>query len=569
MSQSKVSEPKVLTGEPNESLGPVKMVKITQSESGPFSVTNNLCSIEFDGENVTDLSRSYLDLSLKVTLPNGEVVPDCRLGDFTTEASYMGSAFIKTATLRSEKVGVVEQFRYQNVHSETMKQFLKYTQEQESGDILNQGNLKLDEDGQCHVIVPLKDILGCAKASVPYPNNRMGPSTLQLELENNKSLAYTKADDLMVQYNYQCANIAQQEEAFEVDTITFSLKFGSITDAEMIFMAGDKKATLNYNDGEEETIEVTITDVATDPLTGETNFTFIPPIQVPQVQGVTEISLVKVIGGSLAGADILGLNDEPKPVSLITFANSEPDYWTIGSQVWVSWFQQTHAGIQPNDRIFTAFGIVADVNVNQAVPTSVDVLFESPIFNIGAGFDAVSIRSFIDIIPQPLKWEISQVDLILVKPIKPFLVPKYEFQCQNLEMVNLPEGVPFFKRQFELETTCDRVLLLNPVSCLVGVKQFESYRNSLNNVQTTTEDVTIDETNNASLYYDRWLLAVDDIKRLQSKNGSLEAVGIVEAVVPQVEGLPNNVMQFELNSPVSGGVQSSMLHCYKRITKIF
>ena len=139
----------------------------------------------------------------------------------------------------------------------------------------------------------------------------------------------------------------------------------------------------------------------------------------------------------------------------------------------------------------------------------------------------------------------------------------------NLEMVNLPAGVPFFRRQFELETTCDRVLLLNPVDTLVAVKQFGAYRNALNNIQTTTQDVEIDQTNNASLYYDRWLTAVDDIKRLQYQNGTLQVVGIPEAVVPQAVGLPNNVMEFQLMEPVAGGVQASMLYCYKRITKMF
>lgn len=563
------AKPTVLTEAP-ESLGPVKMVKIQQTESGPFNVSNNLCSIEFDGENVTDLSRSYLDLSLKLTLPNGQVVPDCTLGDLATEAKYMGSCFVKTATLRSEKVGIVEQFRYQNVHSETMKQFLKYSQEEDAADILNSGDVKVDENGEAHVIVPLKDILGCAKSPFPYPNNRMGPSTLQLEFENVKPVAYTKADDIQASYELAVENEAQQADPWVWTELTLTQKFRSQADAELYFLAGDKTAVLNYDMGGELTTNITIENVTVDvENNGVTTITFSPEINIEVATPVTDITLSKVVDGSLTGVDIDGDATDDTNVSKITFENCATEDFTIGTTLFVGWFQQTAAGIQPNDSYSYAYGVIVDAEVNADDETSVDVTFEDTVFTILAGFNATQIQSFVDITPQQLQWEISEVDLVLVKPIKQFEVPQYEFQCMNLEMVNLPAGVPFFRRQFELETTCDRVLLLNPVDTLVAVKQFGAYRNALNNIQTTTQDVVIDQTNNASLYYDRWLTAVDDIKRLQYQNGGLQVVGIPEAVVPQAVGLPNNVMEFQLMEPVAGGVQSSMLYCYKRITKMF
>lgn len=560
----------VLSQPPEQGLGPVKMVKIQQTESGPFNVSNNLCSVEFDAENVTDLSRSYLDLSLKLTLPNGDVVPDCTLGDFASEAKYMGSCLVKTATLRSEKVGIVEQFRYQNVHSETMKQFLKYSQEEDAADILNSGDVKVDENGEAHVIVPLKDLLGCAKSPFPYPNNRMGTSRLELEFENNKSVAYTKADDLDVSYTITCENQAQQAEPYDWFSLTLNYKFNSQTDAELFFLTGDRTATLTYNAGGPLTTQVTIQDAIVDVENdGTTTVEFSSVISIPQDTPITNITLTKAVDGSFAGADINGSATDETDVNVITFENCEVDDFVIGSGITIGYFQQTAAGIEPNDMYKTAFGVIIDAEPNGTTPTSVDVTFQAPIFAIPAGFNVNQIQLFVDVVPQELKWEISQVDLILVKPIKQFQVPEYEFQCMNLEMVNLPAGVPFFRRQFELETTCDRVLLLNPVDTLVAVKQFGSYRNALNNIQTTTQDVEIDQTNNASLYYDRWLTAVDDIKRLQYQNGSLQVVGIPEAVVPQAVGLPNNVMEFQLMEPVAGGVQASILYCYKRITKMF
>ena len=569
MSAAKSSGPIVLTEAP-ESLGPVKMVKIQQTESGPFNVSNNLCSIEFDSDNVTDLSRSYLDISLKLTLPNGDVVPDCTLGDFNTEAKYMGSAFVKTATLRSEKVGIVEQFRYQNVHSETMKQYLKYSQEEDAADILNSGDVKVDENGEAHVIVPIKDILGCAKSPFPYPNNRMGTSRLELELENYKSVAYTKAEDTLLSYNIACANEATQPDPYDWQELTLTYKFNSQTDAELFFLAGDKTATLTYNAGGVLTTQITIDDVIVDVANnGITTISFSPTIPIADDTAITAITITKTVAGSLDGVNIAGSATVDTPVSVITFENCSSDDFVIGSTLFVAWFQQTFAGIQPNDMYKTGFGVIIDAEVNGTTATSVDVTFEDTVFTISAGFSANQIQSFVDIVPAVLKWEISEVDLILVKPIRQYQVPQYEFQCMNLEMVNLPAGVPFFRRQFELETTCDRVLLLNPVDTLVAVKQFGAYRNALNNIQTTTQDVEIDQTNNASLYYDRWLTAVDDIKRLQYQNGTLQVVGIPEAVVPQAVGLPNNVMEFQLMEPVAAGVMASILYCYKRITKMF
>jgi len=560
----------VFTDPATQKLGPVKMVKIQQTESGPFNVSNNLCSIEFDGENVSDLSRSYLDMKVKLTLPNGDVVPDCTLGDFQSEAKYMGSAFIKTATLRSEKVGIVEQFRYQNVHSETMKQFLKYSQEEDSADILNSGDVKVDENGEAHVIVPLRDILGCAKSPFPYPNNRMGPSTLELELENNKSVAYTKADDTLVSYDFGCKDVAPQAEPHVLNEITLTQKFNSQQDAELYFLAGDKTAVLNYNMGGALTKNITITSVEVDGANnGTTTISFTPDINIPTATEITEISITKEVDGSFSAVNKNGAAGKDTPVNVLTFQDCSPEDFIIGSSIFVGWFRQTAAGVEPNDLYQTSFGVIIDAEVNADDATSVDVTFESPIFTIPAGFNATQIQLFVDIVPQVLKWEISEVDLVLVKPVKQVQVPEYEFQCMNLEMVNLPAGVPFFRHQFQLETTCDRVLLLNPVDTLIGVKQFGAYRNALNNIQTTTQDVVIDQTNNASLYYDRWLTSVDDIKRLQYQNGSLQVVGIPEAVVPQAVGLPNNVMEFQLMEPVAGGVQSSMLYCYKRITKMF
>jgi hypothetical protein len=571
---AKNNGPTVLNpGEPVQ-LGPVKLVKVIQTESGPFTTSNNLASIEFDGENVTDLKRSYLDLHVRFQTFGGEPGTDVQLGDMATDARYMGSSFFKTVTLKSENVGMVEQMRYQNVHSETMKQFVKYSQEEDSANVLNNGgSVKVDANGEAHIIVPLKDILpGCGNSDLPYPNSRMGPSILELELENVKPLAYSQADGIECTYEIACNDIASQEAIWELTQVICTQPFASQEDAEQFFMIGVTNPTLTYTAGEPQNVEVVITNVTVNPDTFVTTLTIESadgePIEIPANEDVENVSIERNIEESYAGNDINGAADADTDVNVITFQTTT-DNFVIGTTLYVAYLQQTAAGLEDNDAYHVANMVIADVNPNATNAEFSDVTFEDTIFTIPAGFNATQIESFVELEPGQLQWSISEIDLILVKPVKPFEVPVYEIMPMNLEMVNLPADVPFFRRQFELESSCSLVQLLNPTSSLISVKQFGAYRNALNSVQTTTQDVEVDLTNNGSLYFDRWLTAMDEVKRLQFRNGQLEVAAIVEAVTPQVIGLPNNVLEFQLMDPVVGGVQSSMLYCYKRIMRSF
>jgi hypothetical protein len=571
---AKNNGPTVLNPDEPVSLGPVKLVKVIQTESGPFTTSNNLASIEFDGENVTDLKRSYLDLHVRFQTNGGEPGTDVQLGDLDTDARYMGSSFFKTVTLKSENVGMVEQMRYQNVHSETMKQFVKYSQEEDSANVLNNGgSVKVDANGEAHIIVPLKDILpGCGNSELPYPNKRMGPSILELEMENVKPLAYSQADGIECTYDIGCENVAGEEEDWELTQIVTTQPFDSLADAEQFFMIGVTNPTLTYTvNAVVNNQEVKITAVAVNPDDFTTTLTIQLPdgenIQIPADQNVSDVSLARVTQGYAAN-DINGSADEDTDVSVITFQTTT-DNFVIGKTLYVSYLQQTAAGLEPNDQYHVANMVIADVEPNATNAEFSDVTFEDTIFTIPQDFNATQIESFVELEPSQLQWSISEIDLILVKPVKPFEVPVYEIMPMNLEMVNLPAGVPFFRRQYELESGCTLVQLLNPTTSLISVKQFGAYRNALNSVQTTTQDVEVDLTNNGSLYYDRWLTAMDEVKRLQFRNGQLEVAAIVEAVTPQVAGLPNNVLEFQLMDPVAGGVQSSMLYCYKRIMRSF
>lgn len=576
MSAAMNNGPTVLTPDQPEptSLGPVKLVKIQQTESGPFTVNNYLCSIEFDGENVTDLKRSYLDLHVRFATFGGEPGADVQLGDMTTDTRYMGSSFFKTVTLKSENVGMVEQMRYQNVHSESMKQFIKYTQEEDSANVLNNGgSVKVDANGEAHIIVPIKDILpGCGNSELPYPNNRMGPSILELELENVKPLAYSQADGIECTYEVACENVAAEVVDWELTEIILTQKFASIADAEAFFKIGVTNPTLTYTvnavvNNQEIKIDLVDVNVADGTTTLTISLPDGEPIEVAANQGVTAISLSRITQG-YAGNNVTGDAANATPVNVLTFQTTS-DNFVIGTTLYVAYLQQTLAGLQPNDAYHVANMVIADAEPNGANPNFTDVTFEDVIFTLPVGFSATQVESFVELEPGVLQWSISEIDLVLVKPVKPFEVPTYEIKPLNLEMVNLPAGVPFFRRQFELEETCDLVQLLNPTSTLISVKQFGAYRNALNSVQTTTQDVEVDLTNNGSLYFDRWLTAMDEVKRLQFRNGQLEVAGIVEAVTPQVTGLPNNVLEFQLMDPVAGGVQSSMLYCYKRIMRSF
>lgn len=550
-------------------LGPVKMIKIQQTEAAPFNTDNNLCSIRMDADNVSDLGRSYLDMKVVIKDTDEQVRDDVTMGDYTSEVKYMGSSLIKTVTLRSEAVGVVEQVRAQNVLSETMKQYYKYSQEEASAAVLNNGKVDVDANGLAHIIVPLKDILGCAHADQPFPNNRMGPTNLELEFENVKPIFYTKEAGLDGAYTFPCANIAANPAAAQ-QVATFALTYGfpSMAVAQDYLRTG-KTVNLTYTPtgGAAVTVPKVIQQVTV--AAGVYSVQFTEPIELAINVGAAAITVSATYGPPVYQVtNIPNGGAQPLAVTQIVVNTADLTAFNIGQTIFVGFFEQTTAGAQPNDVFKIGEAEIADIEEGEAQDTIL-ITFDTPLsVTIEAAHTLTQGFIFKELEPELLNWTIQDCSLVLVKPIQQVSVPVYEFKTHNLEMANLGAGSPFFRKQYELETTCDLTLLINPTTTLCGARQFGKYRNSINSVNTTTMDVSLDVGVNGSLYYDRVIYCLDSVKRLISDNNGSVVVCIPELIVPQATGLPNNVVEYDLFEP-TGAVAASVVYVYKRIMKSF
>jgi hypothetical protein len=83
-------------------------------------------------------------------------------------------------------------------------------------------------------------------------------------------------------------------------------------------------------------------------------------------------------------------------------------------------------------------------------------------------------------------------------------------------------------------------------------------------MDTTTMDVTIDNTVNGSLYYDRLISNLDDVQSLQPYNGA-EEVAVIAERIPDAQPGINNVVEFRLNA--SAALTAKSAYFYKRIVK--
>lgn len=549
---------------------PTKLVKIIQRESGPFNTTNNLCSLDFDPNNVTDLSNSYLNMEVTFKNEDGSV-PNARvrLGHLESGAEYDTAAFIRHATLRADNAGLVEQQRFVNVSSQTMKQYEMSTEEERADRIYNSGIVKVDTQGTAHLIVPLTKILGCANSDQMYPDYRFGQSRLELELESTHPVAYK--EDPLLQPNFDGeVEFEGLQGAAEVYTLTSTNNFKDLKTALLYFVVG-REYTINYDIDEEEQDPVQV--ILTDVTLNEDNKVVITWDDADSIN----------IGEGQAMGNIFVSYTYPDPILLANFENdtaASVNYTTItvtevpedfvfhkGREYVVGYFQKTIAGELGTDPWKYGYSKLVSASPVQGEVGQYSLVFNGTIVTLDPQTELSYGFLFAPGEVGPVNWEISKVDLVLAKPVQPMQVNKFMFDTNLVELVNLPGLISEFRRQVELEQNVSLVIMVNPVTCLIGEKQFKSFRNSVNSVDTITKDIVIENDKNSSIYYDKLMQSLDMLKRVQPYTGTLEVAIVPEKIMPEQAIVPNNVVEFRLQTgdlPTT----ASILYFFKKLTKM-
>lgn len=558
-----------------------KLIKILQKESGVFSPSNNLLSIDMDPSNVTDLSKSYLHMEVNF-LANGEVPVDStvRIGNYTTKSAYSSAAIVKHATLRSDIEGLIEQQRFNNIYQQTTRQFMESTENKKASVAFGSDEVQIDANGTGHMLITLDKLFGAAKSSQLYPDYRMGQSRIELELEDRAQLFYVDDDNDVGNFTAACNNL---EAVNHIVNVVVTQPF-SATASSQYFVVG-REYTLNYTvDGDALDVVVTIETAVRDPVTGIVTVTFTAFVDVDDGSDVTNISIetINVDDNTYLITDVNNATDSAAPVTTFTVENCLPEVYTVGQTVQIGYFIQTLAGLAAGDTYYNLFTTVvssvqdvADVTLTVANPITIPA--QSGIrqaFMFGPGAEQV------------ITWNISRVELVQAKPLPaykqnadgtysneiiPFNIPEFVFKTNLLENVNHPAAVSEFRRQVQLDAGVDLVCAINISSLsdpMLGIAQFDTYRNSLNSVDTITKDIQIDYDTNGSIYFDRLIYAYPDLRKLQPLNGSITVSMVPEVIAPEQALQPQNIVEFRLQHTVGDDVAAGMLYFYKRLTKV-
>jgi hypothetical protein len=548
-----------------------KLISIMQKESGPFTPSNNLVSIDMEGGNVTDLSKSYLDMEVVFTNQAGNPLPNSRvkLGDFANETQYDGAAFVKHATLRSDTVGLVEQCRYNNIYHETMKQFLMSSEEEKASVALGNNQVVLDASGTGHILVPLNKLLGCAKNGQMYPDYRMGQSRLELELEDRSQVAYVTNISPMASYVLPCdAKVAVDV----INNVIVTQPFNTLLDAERYFAVG-RPYNIQYNVGAGPLVTsgVVVSGITRNATTGKVTVIFEEFVDVPDGSNINNITIL-TIGAENPNAftceDVAG-GVAITPVNMFEVVDAGVGNFRVGEKYSIGFLERTTAGLVGTDEYKVFTSNLKTVVIDPAEPDNVILTFETS-YSIAANKSLDLVFIFGAPVIERVDWSFTKINLIQAKPLSPTKVPEYQFQTQLLEQINHPGGVNQFRRQVQLESGTDMVVAINPKDgTLLGYTQFNTYRNSVNGVDTITKDVEIEHISNGSLYFDRLIYAFDDLKRLQTRNGLIEVSAIPERITPEQALEPNNVIEFQFRRTVGAEVVAGLWYFFKRNTRTF
>ena len=138
-------------------------VKTPQRESNVFKKSQNLLTVDIDDQGSTDFSASYLDMEImfkSAAAGNPYLTGLVNLGNPLTGASYSGSAMLKNVRLESDQQGLVEELRFCNRHTQTMRKFLMTEQQNVASTIRGENTVKLDPNtNRGHIHIPLSEVL--------------------------------------------------------------------------------------------------------------------------------------------------------------------------------------------------------------------------------------------------------------------------------------------------------------------------------------------------------------------------------------------------------------------------
>lgn len=495
---------------------PTTQVRIRNKEGVVLTKNGTyLTHIEMDNVGQSDFSRSYLDLQLVFKDGMGEIVrgKPVYMGDSVTQKYYDGQAIIRNARLTCDAFGILEENIKINVLHQTMEVFLKNQQEKQSEQVYGNEVVNTDVNtGIAHILVPLSSFLG--SGTQIYDHERLGNSTIRLELEFQKDIFFFNPDETGAYINVPCDDVTAGAEDEDVTTIESVTRFHSLMELEETFSVGNTY-TVYFDDegGNPDSVNAVLESLSWNATTGYATFTFETTLfVVPAGETYDNVELEDNTAVEITEA----INEQAgTSVSSIGIAGGDADDFIVGDFYDVGWFFDDVSGTN------VQMWYVSSGQLKSAVSAAgvLTLTFQQPIINIptehGTGLVQITTGWIRLQAYDPLTWEVQQIDLVLHKLLKPMKTGKMVYETYSLEQTNQPEALSY-RKQFYTEPNAYKFVYLTPTTNLISeINNANSFRISLNNIDLTNRDIPLNQLTNGSLYNDRLVMNVDGLKSVQ------------------------------------------------------
>lgn len=536
---------------------PTNQIRIRNREGVVLTKAGTyLTHIEFDATGMSDFSRSYLDLQVAWKNAGGNYLPAGTyvfLGDAGHNVAYDGQAIIRNCRLTCEQFGILEEQIKVNVYHQSLRKLTQSRQLEQSQRVFGNERLVCGDAGVTQILVPLSSILGCGTEI--YPNMKMGNSTIRLELEFQKDIAYWLSDDLRnFDLPFSGSNVAGDLVAIDTTTL-----FESQTEVDWWFQAGNTyKITGTYNGGDVD-VDRILDSAVWDDGAGTATLTFTEPIlTIANPNVFDDVRVLSVAPLAVSCEDATA--DANGDIMTLTCATADTADLITGLVHTVGYIEQD------NGTAYHSSAVLTDILISTADPTQSILYFDVPIINaLAAGTDAVDIF----VVPfqqeEPAVWEVQQIDLVLHKLLQPVKMDKFQFETLSVEMTNQPI-TQNYRKQFYLENDAYKFVYLTPVNTLISEQnEASTYRLTLNNIDLTNRDIPIDPDTNGSLYNDRLVMNIDGLASVQPHNGELTTI-----VYP--DRCPfgqNNMLEVKIDSNGVDEMGACLGHLFKTRLRAF
>ena len=531
-----------------------QLVKYQNSEGGPFTPSNNRCHVDVNLTDTTiNMSKSHFLLEVDLTNENNiNYTGELKLGDNTSneKSRYTTACLIRTATLETEKKGIMEENKYINVLSQTMATHKNSGEDWEGGAYFGKGSCWV-QNNRTVLKVPMEDIYGMGNMS-QYPAPQLGNTTFKLEFENVKNsydLFYEPIT--MDEHDVEpiiCEDMAVGQVLETEDT------FENVGTVNNLFRVGD---TLNigYTPAGGGAVELISRPIvgrvlnapAAPATTGTVTFTLGgDPLPVG-----TDVEC-GIDGNSVAFEDIpvnanaYVLGDVGVTMERATYNNEILKNKPYNIKVKVA----NNYQVEP----ITVTSVTIEKGATPADPELIRVKFTGTI-NIPANVVVSQISMTTASLGLIDSWSITKVYAVIARNNQATGPAPTMYKTYTVEMTN-NDATTDYRKQFHLENNTMASYIFPVTKSLLGVKNgIEAYRQTLNNEDITNRDVIYAQ----SLYDDVLMRNMPELKSLNHYNGTFN--------VFNAPLLYNDESDKVLNFHATGNMDAGLVYCFKTVMK--